>query len=69
MIIIQGSVLSRLDYYNSLLVGTAHYIMSRLQQIVNMACGVACNLHKYNHLIPTLKALHWLNIDEKYYIR
>ena len=56
--VVQSLILSKLDYYNSLLVGTPGCHLSCLQHIQNMACRVVCNLRKYNHVTASMKSLH-----------
>ena len=64
-IIIQALVVSKLDSHNSLLAGTAGYLLDKLQCIQNMACRVITNLHKYDHISENMMALHWLKIHER----
>ena len=61
-IIVQSLVISRLDYCNSLLLGSAKYQLDKYQRIQNMACSVVVNLKKYDHITPIMKELHWLRI-------
>ena len=37
-VIIHALVLSRIDYCNSLIIGSAEYQMEKLQRVKNMAC-------------------------------
>ena len=62
--VVEALILSKLDYYNSLLVGTPEYHLSHLQHIQNMACRVVCNLRKYDHITASMKSLHWLRVRE-----
>ena len=64
-IIAQSLILSRLDYCNSLLAGTANIHLDKLQLIQNMACRVIFNLCKYDHVSDQLRSLHWLKINER----
>ena len=64
-IIIQALIMSRLDYYNSALLGSAEYQLDKLQQIQNMACRVLRELRKYDHISDHLKSLHWLKFRER----
>ena len=64
-IIVQALVLSKLDYYNSLLLGSPEYQMDKLQCIQNMACRVIFQLRKHDHIMQHLKLLHWLKIRER----
>ena len=62
--VVQALILSKLDYCNSLLVGTPECHLSWLQYIQNMACRVVCNLGNYNHVTASMKPLHWLRVRE-----
>ena len=63
--VVQALVLSRLDYCNSMLQGSADYQLHKLQKIQNMACRVVCNLNKHDHVSDHMEALHWLKICER----
>ena len=60
--VVKALILSRLDYCNSLLVGTPNCNLSHLQHIQNMVCRVVCNLRKYDHVTASMKTLHWLRV-------
>ena len=47
-ILMQALVLSKLDYCNSLLIGTSKYNLMKLQRIQNMSCQVINNIKKYD---------------------
>ena len=64
-IIIQAIIQSRLDYCNSLLLGTSDFQLHKLQQIQNMACRTVCNLRRYDHITNRMKDLHWLKIHQR----
>ena len=64
-IVVQSLILSKLDYCNSLLVGTPECHLSRLQHVQNMACRVVCNLKKFDHVSPSMCSLHWLKVRER----
>ena len=61
----QALVLSKLDYCNSLLLGSPEYQLDKLQCIRNMACRVIFQLRKLDHITQYLKLLHWLKIRER----
>ena len=61
----QALVISKLDYCNSLLLGSHEYQKDKLQHIQNMACRVIFQLRKYDHIMQYLKLLHWLKIRER----
>ena len=62
---IQAIVQSRLDYCNSLLLGTLEFQLHKLQQIQNMACRIVCNLRRYDHITDNMKDLHWLKVNQR----
>ena len=64
-IVVQALILSKLDYCNSLLVGTPEFHLSHLQCVQNMACRVVCNLGKFDHVSPSMYSLHWLKVQER----
>ena len=59
-ILVQTLVLSKMDYCNSLLLGTADYRLNKLQKLQNMGCRIIFGLCKYDHLSDCMKDLHWL---------
>ena len=63
--IVQALVISKLDYGNSLLLGSAEYELDKLQKIQNLSCWFICNLSKYDHVTDHMKELHWLRIRER----
>ena len=63
-IIVQGLVISKLDYCNTLLLGTSGHQLSRLQMIQNMGCRVIRNLKKHDHVSNAMKEIHWLKVQE-----
>ena len=62
--VVQALILSKLDYCNSLLVGTSECHLSWLQHVQNMAYRVVCNLRKYDHVSTLMYSLHWLRVRE-----
>ena len=53
-------VLSRIDYCNSLLFGSTHYVTSHLQWIQKYAARVILCLPRSSSITTHLKSLHWL---------
>ena len=45
--LVQSLVLSKLDYCNSILLGTPNYNLDKLQCLQNMTCRIILKLHKY----------------------
>lgn len=62
-ILAQALVISKLDYCNSLLLGSPKRDLQRLQYIQNMCARFVSGVRKYDHITPTLKALHWLKVE------
>ena len=55
-------VMSRIDYYNSLLFGSTHDVTFHLQRIQNYAARVILRLPKSSNITTHLKSLHWLPV-------
>ena len=71
---VQSYVMSRLDFCNALLYGAHDYQLERLQKVQNYAARVIARVpryvlvdgvRKYQHITPTLAALHWLPIKQR----
>ena len=63
--LVQALVLSKIDYGNSLLLGTAKFNLQKLQRLQNMCAKIIYRARKYDHVIPLLIELHWLRIPER----
>ena len=61
-VVVQALVLSRIDYCNSLLMGSAEYQIDKLQRIQKMPCRVICGVRRFDSISYHLKHLHWLCI-------
>ena len=60
--LVSAFVLSRIDYFNSLLFGSTHDVSSHLQPIQNYAARVILRLQKSSSITTHLKSLHWLPV-------
>ena len=60
--LVSASVLSRIDYCNSLLFGSTHDVTSHLQQKQNYAARVIFRLSMSSSITIHLKSLHWLPV-------
>ena len=58
--LVSAFALSRIDYCNSLLFGSTHYVTSHLQQKQNYAARVIFRLPKSSSITMHLKSHHWL---------
>ena len=60
--LVSAFVLSRIDYCNSLLFGSTHYVTSHMHRIQNYAARVISRLPKSSSITTHLKSLHWLPV-------
>ena len=60
--LVSAFVLSRIDYFNSLLFGSTHDVTSHLQRIQNYAARVILRLPMSSRITIHLKSLHWLPV-------
>ena len=60
--LVSDFVLSRIDYCNSLLFGSTHYVTSHLQRIQNYAARVILRFPMSSSITIHLKSLHWLPV-------
>ena len=58
-------MLSRIDYWNSLLVGLPQYLIKRLQGIQNAAARSILRTPRSEHISPLLQILHWLPVNRR----
>jgi len=59
------SVLSRLDYGNSVLAGLPKSAIMPLQCVQNAAAQLILDLRMNEHVTPALMQLHWLPVDRR----
>ena len=64
-ILVQALVTSKLDYCNSLMLGSTEYNLTKLQRIQNSAACIVYKRRYVLHITPYLKSLHWLRIKDK----
>jgi len=62
--IVSSLIQSKVDYCNSLFLNLPGSQLDRLQLILNSATRSVSKTHRFTHLSPVLKSLHWLKIDE-----
>ena len=61
--IIHAFVTTNLDFYNAILYGLPKVLLSRLQIVQNRAARIVTFTKKYEHITPSIMALHWLPVD------
>jgi len=60
--VVTALVLSRLDYCNAVLSGLPQSTIALLQQVLNAAARVVCDLRPRDHVTDALIGLHWLPV-------
>jgi hypothetical protein len=60
--LIYATVVSRMDYANSLLIGLPEVTLKPLTRIQNYAARLISKTHQTDHITPVLIDLHWLPI-------
>jgi len=63
--LVHAFVSSRLDMNNGILYGLPENAIAPLQRVQNTAARVICRKRRYEHITPTLKALHWLPVRSR----
>ena len=59
------SLVARLDYGNSTLVGLPVYLQRLLQSVQNAAARLIYRLRRSDHITDALVSLHWLRVPER----
>lgn len=67
--LIHAFVTSRLDLYNSLLIGLPRVVISKLQRVQNIAARVITRTAKTHHITPLLELLHWLPVQQRIHFK
>ena len=60
--LVSAFVLSRLDYFNSVLAGLPQSTIAHLQGVQNAAAILIMSLGSRDHITPVLHHLHWLPV-------
>ena len=63
--LVHASVISRLDYANSLMFGISEASLAKLQKVQNYAARLMCGVKILEHITPYLKQLHWLSVRSR----
>ena len=62
-ILVHAFITCKLD--NCLLYGLPSYLIHRLQLVQNCAARLNMCRNKYDHIIPILKELHWIPVQQR----
>ena len=62
--LVTSCVLSRLDYCNSLLMGTPNFVIQPMQKVQNTAARLILRAPRHQNCTPLLQQLHWFPISE-----
>ena len=63
--VVHAYVISRLDLYNSLLLGLPKYVTQKLQLVQNAAALMILGGSRRDHVTPLLIKLHWLPVEKR----
>lgn len=63
--VVCSTILSRIDYCNSILYNCPTYLLDKLQRIQNNAARLIVRIPKYDHISCHLSDLHWLRIRQR----
>ena len=63
--LVTSCVLSRLDYCNSLLMGTPNSVIQPMQKVQTMVARLILRAPRPQNCTPLLQQLHWLQISEQ----
>ena len=63
--VIHAYVVSRLDLYNSLLLGLPKTLVHKLQLVQNAAARMILGGSRREHVTPLLMELHWLPVEKR----
>ena len=63
--LVQGLVISHLDYSNAILVGLPDNIIKKLQRVQNITAKIILNRDRRSSVTQCLKQLHWLPVRER----
>ena len=63
--LVTSCVLSRLDYCNSLLMGSSNSVIQPMQKVQNTAARLILRAPRHINCTPLLQQLHWLPVSER----
>ena len=63
--LIYSLIISRIDYANCLLHDIPDCLINKLQRVHNAAARLVVRCHRWDHITPVLKKLHWLPVKQR----
>ena len=63
--LVTSCVFSRLDYCNSLLMGTPNSVIQPMQKVQNNAARLILRAPRHQNCTPLLQRFHWLPVSER----
>ena len=63
-LLVNSTVLSRLDYCNSIYIGLPQTSLYKLQLAQNCAARIITSTPRHDHITPVLQQLNWLTIQK-----
>ena len=65
LMLIRSFVITKLDFYCSVLAGVSGSLMQWLQSVLNAAARLVFSMRRSQHTTPLLHELHWLKVPER----
>ena len=65
--IVHAVISAKIDNCDSLFIGIAEYLVTKLQRVQNCAARIVLNLRKHDSITPALIKLHWLPVKRIIY--
>ena len=62
--LVSSFIMSKVDYCNVVLAGLPQRDLDHVQSVVSVAARLSADAHKYDHVTPLLRDLHWLRVPE-----
>ena len=63
--LIRALIISKVDYYCSVLIGVSGHFLDRFQSVLNAAARLVFSTRRSERITPLLRDLHWLRVPER----
>ena len=64
-LLIKAFIFLRLDFCNSLLIGSAKSLINKFQRIQNAAARMLSDTQKFDHITPVINNFQWLKVENR----